>query len=299
MTAYALRLENATDTAARVRAADALGLTPVGKFTARQGVRPAPGAGDVAVSAGTMQVTVQPFAAWIDGGVSDTQGGYPFVSDAVETLTLDNGHATLSRTDVIAAVVHDNAFDGSGSTDAAVVVITGTAGAGVPALPSNCLPLRNVTVPAGASLGTGGLTSGNLSTDRRTYTAALGGVVPVSSQSERDALPAVEGALCYRLDTNTWEGYNGAAWAGVAGAGTYQSGTASHTYAGATQTQTLSYTFPTAFDSAPKVTMSWADERFTCAVKNITATGFDVTSYYLLGAALASFALQITWHAHL
>ena len=40
MTAYALRLENATDTAARVRLGDLLGLTPAGPLTARTGIRP-------------------------------------------------------------------------------------------------------------------------------------------------------------------------------------------------------------------------------------------------------------------
>ena len=45
MTAYALRLENDTDTAARVRAGDALGLTADGATTARQGIRPGVNAG--------------------------------------------------------------------------------------------------------------------------------------------------------------------------------------------------------------------------------------------------------------
>jgi hypothetical protein len=212
VTAYALRLENATDTAARVRLGDLLGLTPAGPLTARSGIRPAPGAGDVAVSAGTMQVTVQPFVAWVQGGVSAAQGGYPFVLDATKTLTLANGHATLSRTDVIAAVVHDDPYDGSALLDADVVVVTGTPGAGAPALPTNCLPLRNVTVPAGASSGTGGLTAGNLSTDRRTYVSGLGGVVTVASQAERDALPATNGTLAYRKDTDALEVRRGGAW---------------------------------------------------------------------------------------
>jgi hypothetical protein len=212
VTAYALRLENATDTAARVRLGDLLGLTPAGPLTARSGIRPAPGAGDVAVSAGTMQVTVQPFVAWVQGGVSTAQGGYPFVLDATKTLTLANGHATLSRTDVIAAVVHDDPYDGSGLLDADVVVVTGTPGAGAPALPSNCLPLRNVTVPAGASSGTGGLVAGNLSTDRRTYTSGLGGVVTVASQAERDALPATKGTIVYRTDTDTLEVRHASGW---------------------------------------------------------------------------------------
>lgn len=212
MTVYALRLENDTDTAARVRVGDLLGLTPAGALTARTGVRPGPAAGDVAVDAGTMNVTVQPFLAWVQGGASDTQGGYPFVCDDEVVLAISNGHATLTRVDVIAAVVHDDPFDGSGLVDAGVVVIVGTPGAGVPALPDNCLPLRNISVHATASAGTGGLSGANLSTDRRTYLSSLGGVVPVASATERDALLQTAGTIVYRSDTDRLEVLRAAGW---------------------------------------------------------------------------------------
>jgi hypothetical protein len=103
-------------------------------------------------------------------------------------------------------------YDGSVLLDADVVVVTGTPGAGAPALPTNCLPLRNVTVPAGASSGTGGLVAGNLSTDRRTYVSGLGGVVPVASQAERDALPALDGTVVYRTDVDRFEGRSNGTW---------------------------------------------------------------------------------------
>lgn len=162
-----------------------------------------------------MQVTVQPFLAFVDGGISDAQGGYPFVSDAVETLTLADGHGTLSRTDVVAAVVRDSAYDSSGVLEAAVEVVEGTPGAGVPSLPDNCVPLRNVVVPAGASLGAGGLSSGALSTDRRTWLASVGGVIPVASQTERDALPAVVPTLVYRADTDELELRRASGWEAI------------------------------------------------------------------------------------
>lgn len=217
MTAYALRLQNSTDTAARARIGDLLGLTPgATAVTARTGIRPGVNAGAVAVVAGTMDVTVQPFVAWIQGGVSVVQGGYPFVLDAQATLTLANGHASLSRTDVVAAVVRDDPFDSSGAVTATVEVIQGTAGGGVPALPENALPLRNVTVPAGLSTGTGGLASGNLSTDRRAYTAAAGGVVPVANKTERDALPAINGTVVYRTDLDTLQVRRASGWDTVA-----------------------------------------------------------------------------------
>lgn len=212
MTVYALRLQNSTDTAARARMADLLGLAPGGNLSARAGLRPGPTAGDVAVTAGTMQVVVQPFVAFVDGSVSDAQGGYPFVSDAAVTLTLANGHGSLSRTDVVAAVVRDSGYDTSGTVSATVEVVQGTPGAGVPALPASAVPLRNIVVPAGASAGTGGLTSGALSTDRRAWLAALGGVIPVASQTERDTLPALVPTLVYRKDTNELELRRASGW---------------------------------------------------------------------------------------
>lgn len=234
MTAYALRLQNSTDTAARVRMGDLLGLTPSGNLSARGGIRRGLTAADVAVTAGTMNVTVQPFLAFVDGGVSDAQGGYPFVSDSVVTLTLANGHASLSRTDVVAAVVQDSAFDTSGALSATVEVIQGTPGGGVPAMPTNALPLRNIVVPAGASVGTGGLTSGALSTDRRTYVSGLGGVVTVASQAERDALPAIPGTVVYRTDTDRLQVRRAAAWQDVT-AGSWSSFTPTVSGTGTTQ----------------------------------------------------------------
>jgi hypothetical protein len=85
------------------------------------------------------------------------------------TLTVADGHATLARVDTVVARVRDNAYDASGFTDADVVLVQGTPGAGAPTLPTNCVPLRDITVPAGASAGAGGLSSSNLGTDRRVY----------------------------------------------------------------------------------------------------------------------------------
>jgi len=169
MTVYALRLDNGVDTAARVRMGAMLNL-PLGPspLTSKSALRP-DGGGAVTVVAGTMQVQAAPFLAWVQGSVSTTQGGYPFVSDSTVTLTLSAGHATLSRTDTIAGVVRDNPFDGSGALDARVIVVQGIPGAGAPTLPANCVPLRDVVVPAGLSSGNGGLQTSNLSTDRRAY----------------------------------------------------------------------------------------------------------------------------------
>jgi len=215
MTVYATRLVNGTDTRERMRRADALHMFASGPGMARGGLRP-DGGGAVTVNAGTMTVNVSAFTAWVDGGVSDLQGGYTFVSDATEVLTVAAGHASLSRTDVVIAEVRDTTHDASGSTDARVRILQGTAGAGVPALPTNAVALRDITVPAGLSVGTGGLAAGNLSTDRRTYTTGLGGVLTVASQAERDALPQTAGTAVYRTDTDALEVRRASGWDEVA-----------------------------------------------------------------------------------
>lgn len=211
MTVYALRLENNKDTAPRVRMADALGLSPASSLlSTRQGIRPEPGAAETTVLPGTMQVRVRPFMGWVDGGVSVAQGGYTVVSDADVTLTIAAGAASQARIDVVAVVVKDDPFDGSGALSCSVVVVQGEPGNGEPALPANALALAQVLVPAGVSVGTGGLWSGLL-TDQRTW-LATGGTIPVSSQIERDALPDQPGQMVFRLDNNAIEVRGSTGW---------------------------------------------------------------------------------------
>lgn len=216
MAEYAARLANSQDTIDRMRRVDALGLTPSGNPTlARSGLRP-DGGGAVTVNSGQMSVSVTAFAAWIDGGASDAQVGYPVFLDAGKTLSIAAGHATLVRVDTVVAQVRDTAYDGSGSTDLRVYVVQGTPGAGAPALPQSAIPLRDISVHAGASSGTGGLTAANLSTDRRQYVTALGGILPVASAAERDALTALQsGALVYRRDVSALEVFGGSSWTRV------------------------------------------------------------------------------------
>lgn len=218
MAEYALRLANSVDTIERVRKGDALGLMTGGVFLARAGLRP-DGGGAVAVVNGTMSVSVAAFAGWVDGGVSDAQGGYPFFLDAGKTLAIAAGHASLVRVDTVVAQVRDNAYDASGFTDARVYVVQGTPGAGAPAVPQSAIPLRDISVHAGASSGSGGLTGANLSTDRRQYVTGLGGCLPVSSQAERDALSAGIGQHVYRLDTTAVEVLTATGWVPSIGVG--------------------------------------------------------------------------------
>lgn len=295
MAEYAGRLENSVDTIDRVRRIDALGLTPAGNPTlARSGLRP-DGGGAVTVDSGLMSVSVTAFAAWIDAG-SDGAVGYPLFLDAGKTLAISAGHATLDRVDTVVAQVRDTAYDGSGSTDARVYVVEGTPGAGAPAVPSGAVPLQDISVHAGASEGTGGLTAANLSTDRRQYVAGLGGLLPVASQAERDALAAYDGMPIYRRDKDAIEIWNGASWDRFnKSPGLIQTGTAVVSLSG-TLTGTASFTFPTGYASTPGVVATASSGAYNIAVTAVSATGATVTARHIDGASTTA-TIDVYWMA--
>lgn len=149
------------------------------------------GAGDPAAISGTgMVATVNPFAAVIPGGSSPTQGPYLVVATDTAEVALPDGDPSAPRTDTIGIVVRDDVYDLLGSVSVEVRVITGE--------DETALPLWDVTVPQGASAGDGGIPWSSAVTDRRTYTAAHGGVIPVPDMASRNRLTAVrDGTLCH------------------------------------------------------------------------------------------------------
>jgi hypothetical protein len=300
MSEYALRLENGTDTAARVRAGDALALTPNGAVRARGGLRP-DGGGAVSVVVGAMQVQCTAFSCWVDASPAG-QVGYPFVNDATKTLTVDPGDATLDRVDTVAVVVKENAYDGSGATSAVLTIVKGTPGAGAPAMPTSaCIPLRDVNVPAGASTGTGGLSGGDLGSDRRVYTVAAGGVLPVAGATERDALGAVEGQAVYRKDTDVLEVYDGTAWRTYSPddpAADVIQRNATNVPVVSSSVGTVSVTFATAFASAPTVvaTVNGGAGAYYATVQSVTTTGFILVVTQFQGTS-ATTTVPANWLA--
>lgn len=299
MTVYAVRLANGADTAPRVRMADTLPLQPSGPLQARSGVRPGTGAA-VTVVAGTMQVQVTPFLAWVDGGASDVQAGFVFVSDATATLTLDAGDASQARVDTIAAVVHDDTADGSGSTDAVLVVVKGTPGAGAPALPGSAVALRDVNVPAGLSAGTGGLAPSHLGTDRRRWIVGAGGILPVSGTAERDALTAYDGMAVYRTDLDRLQLWNGTTWDTYAPdpLSRFKRGSGSLNMPAANTEYSVTINYPSAFDASlpvPFVTLTQdaitgsPQSSVRLAVTARTRSSFTVAGVRSVGTAAVTF----------
>ncbi|MFD7067143.1 hypothetical protein ACFV97_07850 [Streptomyces sp. NPDC059913] len=152
-------------------------MVPTGELTTRDGVI-AGGAPLMASGAGAMQVQVGIGRALVQG--TTAQGAYPVAVTVPETLTVGDGNAQYARIDSIVLRVRDGLFDASGQTAVAVELVTGTAepSPSEPTLPPSSLRLWSITVPAGASAGTGGINWSSALADRRRYTAAYGGIIP-------------------------------------------------------------------------------------------------------------------------
>lgn len=152
------------------------------------GIIPSPGAADL-TTASAMQADIAAFVAWIDGTSNALQGGYPFISDASETLTFSDGDATNDRIDLVVAQIRHDAYDGSGSTDARVVIVEGTAASSpsVPATPDSSIALFEVLVEAGTSAGSGGIDFGANATDVRTYRRPASQRIDTATRSSNSA----------------------------------------------------------------------------------------------------------------
>jgi hypothetical protein len=195
----------------------ALGATtPAGPVSSRSGVLPGHDDSQYRVGgfwvggiAGGMTATVGPGRAVIQG--SALQGAYPVALDADITLTFPDGDAQYDRIDVVVLRVYDDAFDGSGRSEAAVEIVPGTPAAtpAVPTLPALTLPLANVTVRAGAGAGTGGIAWDTDKADVRTTLVSAGGILPVYNNA---ALPGGYAGQYRDSASGTLERWNGTAW---------------------------------------------------------------------------------------
>ena len=107
-------------------------------------------------------------------------GAYLFGLLAQATLTVASNSSGQPRIDIIVARVSDL---GNSSSSCDIEIITGTPAGGQPATPSACLLLAAVAVASGAS----SITNSNI-TDKRTFTVAPGGLLPVGSAAASPSL---------------------------------------------------------------------------------------------------------------
>ncbi|WP_328361376.1 hypothetical protein OG800_26400 [Streptomyces sp. NBC_00445] len=158
-------------------------LAPVGTYAPETETRTRDGviAGGnpfAATGAGAMSLQIGAGRALVQG--TDAQGAYPVALDAPEIVTFTDGNAQFTRIDTIALRVYDQLFDENEQNLARIEIIEGQALATptAPTMPPACLRLWDVTVPAGASAGVGGINWSSALGDRRRYTSAYGGIIP-------------------------------------------------------------------------------------------------------------------------
>ncbi|MEV7673409.1 hypothetical protein [Streptomyces sp. NPDC088752] len=157
-----------------------------------------------------MSATVSEGRAVIQGEIS--QGVFPVTLPASEVVTFAPGNAQYGRVDLLVLRVYDKLYDGGTRTEATIEIIQGTAAQDpkAPAVPARCLPLYEVTVPAGASAGNGGIPWDRSLKDLRTPVVALGGILPVEGASLEGAYPGQyqdAGGALQRWDGGAWVSY--------------------------------------------------------------------------------------------
>ena len=180
-----------------------------GSLQVRGGLLPSPSAGELS-TVSAMVAAVAALKCVIPNSISSTLGPYVLVSDAAVNITFDPGEASVARVDRIIARAYDDTNDGSGQTKGDVYYLKGQASGAATAMPNNAILLYEVTVPAGASAGGGGIDFNTATTDRRFYTSAAGGIIPIANATDMSGINSpYDGMAIYRTDLDTLYIYDG------------------------------------------------------------------------------------------
>lgn len=194
------------------------GATPTRPLGARSGVRP--GTSTTTATATSTLWTVKPHAGILDLQSSASAGPYWYAVDADVTGAVTAASGSIIRKDILYVELSDPAeSDGSSVPGVAVKYLAGSVANTAPATPARSMRLATITVPISG----GG--SPTVAWDAP-YTVAAGGIIPVRSKAERDALTAsatVEGPVYVdRLDApGLIERSTGTTWTHVAGGGRF------------------------------------------------------------------------------
>lgn len=212
MAVKVLALESAVTTLQDHRELNGGLAQAAGNISVRSGIFPGGTSAASLSTVSAMVARVGSFKAIINNGVSAALGPYMFVSDSTVDITFDAGEAAVPRVDRIIARVYDDVNDGSGDTKGEVEYLKGQASGSATALPTNSILLYEMTIPAGASSGGGGVNFAN-AVDQRDYTVASGGIMPVKSNTIMSAISApFEGMTIYRTDLDVLYSYDGSTW---------------------------------------------------------------------------------------
>lgn len=120
------------------------------------------------------------FAA-VRGTQANTQGSYLCPLDSTHTLEVPAKHASSTTNHYVAVQVRDDEYAAHSGDDWTPLIIQGTAGAGNPAVPEDCLVLARLTIPGG--LGSTIVTDQHI-TDLRPHARATGGITPVAVRAD-------------------------------------------------------------------------------------------------------------------
>lgn len=185
-------------------------MTPTGETTTRGGVIPG-GEPFALARVSDMQAAVGSGRAIVQGRAG--QGAYPVAVIAPEVLAFADGDPQYPRIDAVVIRVVDAEYDAAPHSTARLEIIQGTPAthAVAPVISGTAELLYEVTIPAGASQWTGGLDWSSAVTDRRRFTASVGGITPAGWSDSwsgayvgqyRDNAGALE-----RWDGNAWTPY--------------------------------------------------------------------------------------------
>lgn len=181
-------------------------LAAGGSIRGRAGRRPGPGL--------TLTVGGSPEAATLTAGVgvvntaTDSDGSYPFAIPASASKNLAaRPSAGTSRIDLVVVRILDADIPALGTAlkELNMEIVTGTAGASpvAPAVPAGAVALFQLTVPATGSVAV---------QDVSTFSVAAGGILPVRTTAERNALIPYAGLMVFNMQTIQFESYNGTTW---------------------------------------------------------------------------------------
>ncbi|MFF2570184.1 hypothetical protein [Streptomyces sp. NPDC058084] len=160
--------------------------------------------------ASAMTATVSEGRAVIQGDIS--QGVFPVSLPVSEQVTFAAGEG-YARIDLVVLKVYDKLYDGGTRNEAVIEIVKGIPEQTpkAPPTPARSLPLYQVTVPAGASAGNGGIPWATALKDLRTPVVSVGGILPVEGAVLPGAHPGqyqdTADAQFQRWDGGKWVAY--------------------------------------------------------------------------------------------
>ncbi|MFF8607630.1 hypothetical protein ACF06X_16975 [Streptomyces sp. NPDC015346] len=188
--------------------------TPANPVQVRSGILPGSYDGQYRLSgfwmfgSAAMSATVSEGRAVIQGDIS--QGMYPVTLPTSETITFGAGNAQFNRIDLVVLKIYDNVYDATQRNEAKIEIIQGKAEPDpkAPLAPPRSLALYEVTVPAGASAGNGGIPWNTALRDLRTPVVAVGGIIPV----EGPVLPGAHPGQYQDTADGQFQRWDGGKW---------------------------------------------------------------------------------------